>query len=471
MNQTKKSARKPVPNQGPQAVVVRPKSIKHIICPDTSVLIQDPECLSYLLRGGNLVVILWQVFFELDNLKRSDVGWEAQKVIRKIHSLLQAGANLVLERRTFFSGLGLDKNTPDHKIIAGAAFVARNKNNPQSRYYGYDKIKLVTNDYGMQIIAMEVIKRPDFSVEFYKRDITKLKDNSLKLESRNIPSQEIKRGDNSDEYFPLSSKDKLSYSKPVIVYSDVNGDWQAHRVAYRRDNRLLLINPNISVSGIRPKNNGGPNWQQIAALQLLTDDSVSCVFLQGGAGTGKTLLALAAGLHQKRQKKFNQLIIVRPTVYLSDDDNLGFLPGDVNQKMAPWLLSIKQNLGVIKPLKKNEIKDEDPDSDLSAIQKAGIEVQPLGFIRGSSFENCYIIVEEAQNLPRHTIKTILTRPAKGTKIVFTGDLSQIDNRRLNRESSGLTYAIAKMNNNPLIGIVNFEQTLRSPLASLAEKIL
>jgi PhoH-like ATPase len=234
---------------------------------------------------------------------------------------------------------------------------------------------------------------------------------------------------------------------------------------------LRLLDSNISISGIRPKNNGGPNWQQITAMHFLTDPDISAVFLQGGAGTGKTLLALAAGLHQKRQKKFEQIIIVRPTVHLSDDDNLGYLPGDINDKMLPWLLSIKQNLNVINPPKKKSSSEEEEMSGMSLLTKNDIEVQPLGFIRGSSFPKCFIIVEEAQNLSRHVIRTILTRPAEGTKIVFTGDLSQTDRGRFNKDSSGLAYAISKMRNNPIVGVVVFEQTLRSPLASLAERIL
>lgn len=444
---------------------------KNIVIPDTNVLIQDPNSLSEFLRGGNLVVIAWQVFVELDNLKKSkDVGWEAQKVIKLIHSLILSNSNIVIERRTNFNQSDLDKTMPDHNIIACARYVAKEINNGKSRYHDYDKVKLVTNDYGMQVFALETMSAAKYNVDFYQRDITKLKKDALKLMTQNVPDSEIKKNEKGEEYCQLLKKDQIPYGVPVLIYSDCNNNWSPYRVSVRQENRLVFIDNNISASGIRAKANGTPNWQQIAALNFLMDDNVSAVFLQGGAGTGKTLLALAAGIHQKKQKKYHQLIIMRPTIYLSDDDNLGFLPGDISQKMAPWFLSIKQNLSVIYPVKKN-IKDKESEDELSGFEKAGIEIQPLGHIRGSSFEDCFIIIEEAQNLPRHMIKTILTRPAKGTKMVFTGDLGQIDNKRLTKESSGLAYAIYRLKNNPLIGIVNFEQTLRSPLASLADKVL
>jgi len=464
----KKIATKPALVQA-QAVV--PQASKHIICVDANVLIQDPEAISQLLKGGNLVVIPWQVIFELDRQKKSDVGWESQKAIVKIHQLTMSGANIRIERRMNFSKLDLEKDMPDNKIVACVSYVIKSRSNANSPYHGYDKVKLVTNDYNMQIIALEVLRSLDFSVEFYKRDLAKLKDESFKLKSRNVPSEEIKKDDKGEEYVALAKNDKTPYNSPIVIYSDIKGDWRAHKVAYRKGDRLLLLDPNISLSGIRPKNNGGPNWQQITALHLLSDPDINAVFLQGGAGTGKTLLALAAALHQKGQKRFNQIIVVRPTVHLSDDDNLGYLPGDIDNKMSPWLLSIKQNLSVINPPKKNKSTEDEEAGSMSIFSKNNIEIQPLGYIRGASFAKCFIMVEEAQNLSRHIIRTILTRPAEGTKIVFTGDLSQIDNRRLNKESSGLAYAISKMSNHPMIGVVIFEQTLRSPLASLAEKIL
>jgi len=320
-------------------------------------------------------------------------------------------------------------------------------------------------------VAMEVIEDSAFSVEFYKKDITKLRTESLKLITLNVSSSKINKDEKGREYYQLLKKDNIPFGAPVLVYSGDDDGWKAYCVATRKEDRLVFLDSNINACKITAKANGSPNWQQIAALNFLIDDSVSAVFLQGGAGTGKTLLALAAGIDQLKKGKYKRLIVMRPTIYLSEDDDLGYVPGDIDQKMSPWVLSIKHNLSVIFPAqKKSKKKDADKNNDTDVLAQAGIEIQSLGHIRGSSFKNCIFIVDEAQLLSVHQIKTILTRPAEGTKMIFTGDLGQIDNN-LTRESSGLAYAIARMKNQPLIGIVNFEETLRSPLASLADKIL
>lgn len=456
--------------------LINSRSSKNIVIPDRDVLIQDPGSIKEFLKGGNLVIIPWQVFLELDNLKKSsEVGWEAGKLIKNIHSLKIAKTNLVIERRAYFPSSDLDKSIPNHRIIATALYVAKNISTHNSQYYGYGKVKLITNDYGMQVTAMEVVNNFKLSVEFYRQDMTKLKKDSLKIIVKNLPYEEIHKdsqGNKSQaEYYQLSTGSRLSHSAPVLVRVKSDKSWHDYNIARRKGNRLIMLNDNISAASVYPKHNGSQNWAQIAALHLLLDDSVPAVFLQGPSGTGKTLLALAAGIHQKRQKKYEHLIVMRPTVYLSDDYDLGFLPGDLNQKLAPWLLSIKHNLEVINKKKKNEKVEENDEYGLIAMSKAGVEIQSLAYIRGASFQNCYMIFEEAQNLPVSVIKSILTRPAKGTKMIFTGDLGQIDNKRLTKESSGLTHAIIRMGNDPMIGVVNFEQTLRSPLASLAEKLL
>jgi len=459
--------------RGPNKVESKTKDqgARNINYPDTNVLIQDPYCLTGLLQGGNLVVIHWTVFKELDRLKQtgSNVSWEAQVVIKEIHALRFANANLILEKRVYFNHQELDKNTADHRIVAGAAFILREMKKSQSRYYGYDKLKLVSNDYGLQIVAYESIRDEEFLIEFYKKDISKLKADALKMKSRNIRSKDLKLNTDGNEYIELPKGDKTPLSHPVVLYSDKDGSWAPYKAALRKNDRLITLNSYIEASGIKAKANGCVNWAQIAALNMAMDLSINALFLQGPAGTGKTLLALAAAMHQVRQKKYDKIIVIRPTVHLSKDDDLGFLPGGISEKMSPWLLSIKQNLSVIHPPnKKSNVLDDDY---AELFIKSGIEIQPITYLRGASFQRVIIIVDEAQNLPRHTIKTILTRPSIGTKIIFTGDLDQIDNPRLNRDSSGLAYAISQLSNHEMIGIINFAQTLRSPLASYCEKML
>lgn len=443
---------------------------KNIVIPETSVLIDDPESVSEFIKGGNLVVIMWQVVIELDGLKKSrDVGYEAQKAIKKIHALLLSDANIVVERKMNFSKNDLDKTLPDHRIIAGVNSVLQEKNRPKSPYFGYDKVKLVTNDYGMQIFAREIGAKFGLIVEFYQKDRTKLRKEALIIRTKNIPFDLIKKDKDKKEYYPLSGNEKIPENGPVIVYSGEESNWAPYCAAVRQGKNLTFLDSRINAAGIYAKSNSHTNWAQIIALHFLTDDNVKCVFLQGGAGTGKTILALAAGLDGKRRKHYSRLIVSRPTIPLNEDDNLGWLPGDINQKFYPWLLPIRQNLAIIKPEKKS--KEEDEKSELDIMAKHGVEIQPLGYIRGSTFSNAFIIIDEAQNLTRHQVKTIITRAGQGTKIVFTGDLNQIDNPRLTRENSGLAHAIARMGRDRLVGIVNFQQTVRSELVELAERVL
>jgi PhoH-like ATPase len=451
--------------------IISARTGKNIVMPETSVLIDDPESVSEFIKGGNLVVILWHVIIELDGLKKSrDVGYEAQKAIKKIHALLLSNANIVVERKMNFSKNDLDKTLPDHRIIAGVNSVLQEKNRPKSPYFGYDKVKLVTNDYGMQIFAREIGAKFSLIVEFYQKDRAKLRKEALIIRTKNIPFDLIKKDRDKNEYYPLSGSERIPENGPVIIYSGEDSNWQPYCAAVRQGNNLVFLDSRINAAGIYAKGNGHTNWAQIIALHFLTDDKVKCVFLQGGAGTGKTILALAAGLDGKRRKLYSRLIVSRPTIPLNEDDNLGWLPGDINQKFYPWLLPIRQNLAIIKPEKKSKEAEEDK-SELDIMAKHGVEIQPLAYIRGSTFNGAFIIIDEAQNLTRHQMKTIITRAGQGTKIVFTGDLGQIDNPRLTRDNSGLTHAIARMGRDRLVGIVNFQQTVRSELVELAERVL
>ena len=454
------------------AEIIAGRAGKNIVIPDTSVLIDDPDSPSEFIKGGNLVVIIWHVFIELDGLKKSrDVGYEAQKAIKKIHALLLSGANIIVERKMIFAKTELDKSLPDHRIIAGVNAVIQDKSRVKSPYFGYDKVKLVTNDFGMQIFAREVGAKSGLIVEFYQKDRTKLRKEALAIRTKNIPFDLIKKDRDKNEYYPLGNE-KIPENGPVIVYSGEESNWQPYCAAVRQGSNLVFLDSRINAAGIYAKSNGHTNWAQIIALHFLTDINVKCVFLQGGAGTGKTILALAAGLDGKRRKHYSRLIVSRPTIPLNEDDNLGWLPGDINQKFYPWLLPIRQNLAIIKPERRNKEKEGEEDkNEMDIMAKHGVEIQPLAYVRGSTFNDAFIIIDEAQNLTRHQMKTIITRAGQGTKMVFTGDLGQIDNPRLTRENSGLAHAIARMGRDRLVGIVNFQQTVRSELVELAERVL
>ncbi|MGE5426079.1 MAG: PhoH family protein [Bacillota bacterium] len=466
---------------------------KNVIIVDTNVLIQAPDrAIQDLQKGGNIVVIPWQVIQELDGLKSSkEIGREAQGAIKKIHErLLRGDGGLVIERKAVFDR-NLDKNKADHKVLACVNHIVGSHKRPSSPYFGYGKIKLVTNDFGMQICANELWSANGLIVDFYKNDQTKLKNEDFALPTFKAKQSEILFDDVGSRYVELKKKEKIPTNGAVLIYTDADDYDRPECAAIRKRDRLIFLENQFSVSGIKPRDNGHPNWQQIIAMHFLLDPDVKCIFLQGGAGTGKTLLALAAALCLKHRKQCSQIIVSRPMVELNDEE-MGWLPGEIANKFSPWLLPIFQNLALLmkekkvspdttKPKKRKKKEDDEAPKQrmpiatgsegVKLLEEKGISIQPLAYIRGTSFPDSNIIIDEAQNLTRHKIKTIITRAGEGTKIIFTGDLGQIDNPRLTRESSGLAHAISKMKGNRMVGIVNFEQTIRSELVEFADKVL
>ena len=213
--------------------------------------------------------------------------------------------------------------------------------------------------------------------------------------------------------------------------------------------------------GISPR-----NAEQSFALNALMDDSVRLVTLAGRAGTGKTLLALASALQQRRN--FRQILLARPIVPLSNKD-IGFLPGDVNAKLDPYMQPLYDNLTVIKG------QFDENDAERKKIQQMQetdkLLITPLAYIRGRSLQKIFFIVDEAQNLTPHEVKTIITRAGEGTKIVFTGDIRQIDHPYLDGLSNGLTYLINRMKGQAIYSHVTLEKGERSLLADLAAELL
>lgn len=215
------------------------------------------------------------------------------------------------------------------------------------------------------------------------------------------------------------------------------------------------------IYGIKPK-----NAEQAFALHALMNPEVKLVALQGVAGTGKTLLALASALEQNKQ--FNQTILARPIVPLSNKD-IGFLPGDANDKIGPYMEPLWDNLKFIKSqFGENEKKHK----AILEMQESGkIIITPLAFIRGRSLSNIMFIIDEAQNLTPHEVKTVITRAGENTKIVFTGDVHQIDTPYLDENSNGLAYLIDRLKGQKLFTHVKLEKGERSELANLANDLL
>ena len=219
--------------------------------------------------------------------------------------------------------------------------------------------------------------------------------------------------------------------------------------------------PRQAVYTIEPK-----NQEQAFAIHALMNPEIKLVTIQGNAGTGKTLLALASALEQR--KNYRQIFVTRPIVPLSNKD-IGFLPGDIKSKIDPYMAPIWDNLKFIKDQLNDDYNAQAKIDELILSEK--ISVAPLAFIRGRTLTKIFFIVDEAQNLTPHEIKTIISRAGEDTKIVFTGDIYQIDTPYLDAESNGLSYLIDKAKSHPLYAHITLQKGERSELANLANDLL
>jgi PhoH-like ATPase len=230
---------------------------------------------------------------------------------------------------------------------------------------------------------------------------------------------------------------------------------------FRAGDQSFLRVEKMSAYGIVPR-----NAEQSFALGVLSDPEIRLVTLAGKAGTGKTLLALAAALHCR--SNYRQILLARPVVPLSNRD-LGYLPGDISAKLDPYMQPLYDNLAVIR----HQFDEADPSAQRiqKMLETEKLVISPLAFIRGRSFQRIFFIVDEAQNLTPHEVKTIITRAGEGTKVVFTGDIHQIDHAYLDSLSNGLSYLISRMVGQSLYAHVTLEKGERSELADLASDLL
>jgi len=259
---------------------------------------------------------------------------------------------------------------------------------------------------------------------------------------------DIKRFDTEETFFT---------NENVILK---NGSKSALTIFDGASQTIKRVQPRICY-GIKPKNS-----EQTFALNAMLNPDIPLVTISGKAGTGKTLLALAAALETKRY--YRQVFIARPVVPLSNKD-LGFLPGDVASKLDPYMQPLYDNLSVIQNHFNEKNGHSKPIGEL--IEEEKIVITPISYIRGRSIVKVFFIVDEAQNLTPHEVKTIITRAGEGTKIVFTGDIFQIDHPYLDSQTNGLAFIIEKMKGQSVYAHINLEKGERSALAELASKIL
>ncbi len=431
---------------------------------DTSALVHDPFCITYLIQKGVVACIPWTVLEELDGLKsRPDIGFDAREAARVIEEMRQSDQpNLEIVKEINWEKMDfLDRKVKDHMIIATANALQKK----------YSKVELVSKDVMLRIKAREI----GFEAEDYYRD------QAENTNDTNLPRVEVTpdKIDMKTFTFPYAPEDhdEIVENGAVVCLSKWDGDMKRPDklsasgekfAAIRKNNHFQVIPRNMSIFGIHPYSgleNGTNNWPQNVAMYHLTNPETALVFLEGGAGTGKTLLALAGALEERR--RYRNILISRPMVHLEDKDNMGYLPGEIKDKMAPWLRPIMQNLSFLK-----DASDDNREMIEKFLSEKKIDIEPLDYIRGATFWKCFLIIDEAQNLTPHQVKTIITRAGEGTKIVFTGDLDQIDRkRRLDKRSSGLAYAASRLINQKIVAAVKFQDSVRSELAKMGVEML
>lgn len=443
--------------------------MKKIYVLDTSVLLDDPNAI--FTFNNSEIVIPTVVLEEIDKKKRlgDELGRNARTISRILDRLrkkarLQHGVKLdngsILKIEMNHRHLENVKKyfyevNNDNRILA----VAINLHLEQKGNLNPRPVILVSKDVLVRIKADTLgITAQDYSSDKIVKD-----DNiysgyeTIKVDPYIIDDLYIKNCLTISDY-PLHNpsllpnqflilKDKLGSSKSALVYFDSN-----------KNTLTPLKFMDKDIWGIYPK-----NAQQKMAYELLMDDSIPLVTLTGRAGTGKTLLALAVGLYKTEEiNRYNKLLVGRPVIPMGKD--LGFLPGDKDEKLRPWMQPIYDNLEFIFRNRKGDI-----DGIVAGLRK--IEIEALTFIRGRTIPNQFIIIDEAQNLTKHEIKTIITRVGEGSKIVLVGDPEQIDHPYMDSINNGLTYIIEKFKKYREAGHITFEKGERSSLAQLAADIL
>ncbi len=438
---------------------------KKIFVLDTNVILHDSSCLYHFKEHD--VALPITVIEELDQFKKGNetIHYHARHFLRVIDKLsedhLFNGGVAIGPKHGKFSILlqqiphknltmHFAQDKPDNKIL-NAAYCLSKKNTKR-------KVVLVSKDVNLRIKAKSVGLTAEDYTNDYVHDIS-----------------EIYKGYRFEENVSVAVIDKM-YSKPFLIspkelktkkkllpneYVIMRNDQKSALGHYDPETENIHRIQKLSANGIKPR-----NAEQAFALHALLNENIKLVTISGKAGTGKTLLALAAAMACRNN--YGEVFIARPVMPLSGKD-LGYLPGSVAEKLNPYMQPLYDNLGVVR---KERIESNLKSSKvLKLLEEENIVIAPLAYIRGRSLVDIYFIVDEAQNLTPHEVKTIITRAGENTKMVFTGDIFQIDHPYLDTYSNGLSYLINKMQGQKIYTHINLEKGERSQLAELASNIL
>jgi len=443
--------------------------MKKVFVLDTNILLTNPN--SIFQFDDNDIVIPISVIEEIDHFKsdQSENGRNAREVSRIIDKLRQRGTlslgiKIFEDRKdsgSLFVNLepnnevmpsGLRRNTDNQLLVLAISL--------QKRLKDEKRVIIVTKDTNLRIKA-DAFGLPAENYSADKVDISHLYTGieTVKVSTSLVNEFYAKREIQVD-------RDDL-YPNQYIILQDEGDENQSVYGIYDKVNKSIrmLEGSTDGIWGIFPR-----NVEQTFALDALLNDEIKIVTLTGGAGTGKTLLAIAAGLHKTTDEdQYQKILVSRPIFPLGRD--VGFLPGDLDEKLNPWMQPIYDNLELLLSGSMSSRQKRLSKSYEELINQNILAVEPLTYIRGRSLPNQFFVVDEAQNLTPHEIKTILTRAGDGTKIVLTGDPYQIDHPYIDAESNGLTYVIQRLKNENLAAHIKLSTGERSELASIAAKLL
>lgn len=431
---------------------------------DTNVILHDHTCI-YQFQDNDVILPI-TVLEELDKFKRGNdlINFQAREFTRLLDeivgdelfnggkSLGKDKGNLRIETGKPFSDelkTSFKEDIPDHRILAIADYI--------SKSYPKRKTVLISKDINLRMKA----KSLGIQAEDYKTD---------QVTDEHILDKTVTTFDNFSDtlidilynqgsFAKTEAGDKFTpEANECFIFRGNSSSALARYEA--KSERVYRVEKN-SAYGIKPR-----NAEQTFCLNMLMDPDIRLMGITGKAGTGKTLLALAAAIEQHRQ--YEQILLARPIVALSNRD-IGYLPGDASEKISPYMQPLFDNLAVIKHTFNPRSNEYQLIEEM--VKEERLNITPLAYIRGRSLSNAFFIIDEAQNLTPHEIKTIITRAGEGTKMVFTGDLQQIDSPYLDTRSNGLAYMTDKMRNQELFAHINLVKGERSYLAELAATLL
>lgn len=455
--------------------------LKHFVL-DTNVLLHNPTAL--FMFDDNEVVIPFAVLEELDKFKKQndDVGRNARTVIRHLDRLRTNGK---LSDGVAWNGHGgrirvefsiadrppwLNTDSPDNRIIAVAWNMVQNRR----------KAVLISKDINVRLKSDGLgIQTEDFEAQKVDADRLYAGFTSIDLPGNLIDTlYEEKQLDLEQARSYLVTPDQPQAAEPMAIHAnqflqltDTIDPSHTGLARLLGDTGYLIPvhGPRKPVFGILPR-----NVQQTMAMDLLLDDEIKLLTLLGTAGTGKTLLAIAAGMVKVyNEQRYDKLLVARPIMPMGRD--IGYLPGSKDEKLSAWMQPIFDNLGYLLSTRgagPQHAESHTTEQRIENLMSMGqLVLEPLTYIRGRSIPHQFMIVDEAQNLTPHEVKTIVSRVGEGTKIVLTGDVGQIDNPYLDSSSNGLSYMVERLKGHRIVGHVTLARSERSELASLAAQKL